>query len=136
MNAAQENQVITAGFLKRVQREVNPVVDRRQVIQPRRAIGIADGNKISVTVLLIDGHDFRRRESMDGGENWRLNQPAVSQRHEIVVVVDEIKLSSVLKRFGDVKIFGHLGIGDGILFISLVHHSMQMSTGDRIAAGE
>ena len=36
VNPAEENQVITAGFLKRVQREVDAVVDRRQVIQPWR----------------------------------------------------------------------------------------------------
>ena len=52
VNPAEEDQVIAAAFLKRVQREIDPVVDRRQVIQPRRAIGVADGNKISVTILL------------------------------------------------------------------------------------
>src|SRR5258708_21103895 len=109
MNPAKKNQVITARFLERVQREVDPVVDCRQVIQPRRAIGVADGNKISVTILLIDGHDSWRRESVDGREDRRLNQPDVGQRHEVVVAVDEVKLSSVLKRFGDVKVFGYFG---------------------------
>jgi hypothetical protein len=42
VNPAQENQVVTAAFLKRVQRQVDPVVDCRQVIQPRGAIGVAD----------------------------------------------------------------------------------------------
>ena len=52
VNPAEEDQVIAARFLKRVQREVDPVIDCRQVIQPRRAIGVADGNKISVTIFL------------------------------------------------------------------------------------
>src|SRR5258708_18525426 len=54
----EENQVIAAGFLKRVQREIDAVVDGRQVIQPCGSIGVTDGDKISVTILLIDGHDF------------------------------------------------------------------------------
>jgi hypothetical protein len=52
------------------------------------------------------------------------------------VAVDEVKLSSVLERFGDVKVFGYFGIDGGILFISVVHHGMQMSVGHRIPAGE
>src|SRR5207245_8712478 len=58
VDPTEENQVITAGFLKRVQREVDAVVDCRQVIQPCGSIGVADGNEVSVTILLIDGHDF------------------------------------------------------------------------------
>src|ERR1017187_9334236 len=58
MDTAEENQVITAGFRKRVQREIDAVVDGRHVIQPCSAIGVADGNKVSVTILPIDGHDF------------------------------------------------------------------------------
>ena len=52
VNPAEEDQVIAAMFLQRVQREVDAVVDRRQIIQPRRAIGVADGNKVSVPILL------------------------------------------------------------------------------------
>ena len=58
VDPTEENQVITAGFLKRVQREIDAVVDGRQVIQPCGSIGVADGNEVSVTILLIDGHDF------------------------------------------------------------------------------
>src|SRR3981081_329220 len=58
VDPTEENQVITAGFLKRVQREIDAVVNGRQVIQPCDSIGVADGDKISVTILLIDGHDF------------------------------------------------------------------------------
>ena len=54
----KENQVITAGLLKRVQRKIDAVVDRRQLIQPCGSIGVADGNEVSVTILLINRHDF------------------------------------------------------------------------------
>src|SRR2546425_4430334 len=119
VDPTEENQVITAGFLKRVQREVDAVVDCRQVIQPCGSIGVADGNKISVTILLIDGHDFGRRESVNGSEDRCLNEPSVSQRHEVVVAMDEVELSRVLERFGDVKIFGYFGIDGTSLFVSL-----------------
>ena len=57
VNPAEEDQV-AATFLERVQREVDPVIDRSQIIQSRRAIGVADRNEISVAVLLIYGHDL------------------------------------------------------------------------------
>src|SRR4029077_2209936 len=50
--------------------------------------------------------------------------------------MDEIKLASALERFGDVKVLGYFGIDAGILFISLVHHGMQVSAGHRVPAGE
>ena len=58
VDPTEENQVFTAGFLKRVQGEVDAVIDGRQVIQPCGSIGVADGHEVSVTILLIDGHDF------------------------------------------------------------------------------
>ena len=75
VNSPEENQLFAGTFLKRIQREVDPVVDRRQIIQSRRAIRVADGNEISIAILLIDRHDFGRRESVDSGQDRRLNQP-------------------------------------------------------------
>ena len=118
MNPAEEDQIVTARFLKRIQREVDPVINRREVIQPRRAIGVADGNKISVAILLINRHDSGRRESVNGCEHRRLHQPRVGQRHEVVMAMDEVKLGSVLERLGDVQVFGDFGIDGGILFIA------------------
>ena len=83
-----------------------------------------------------DGHDFGRRESVDGREDRRLHQPGVGQRHEVVVAVDEVELSGVLERFGDVKVLGYFGIDGGILFIPPVDHGMQASAGHGIPGGE
>src|SRR5437879_11311671 len=58
VDPTEENQVITAGFLKRVQREIDAVVDGSQVIQPCGSIGVADGHKVSVTLLMIVVLDF------------------------------------------------------------------------------
>src|SRR5579864_4226000 len=129
VDSTEENQVITAGFLKRVQREIDAVVDGRQVIQPCGSVGVADGNEVSVTILMINGHDFGRRESVDGSQDRCSYQPGVGQSHEVVVAVEEIKLSSVLEGFRDVKVFGYFGIDGGILFTSLVHDGMQASAG-------
>jgi hypothetical protein len=73
---------------------------------------------------------------MDGRQDGCLDQPGVGQSHEVVVAVDEVKLSRVLERFGDVKIFGYFGIDGGILFIPFVHHGMEASASHRIPAGE
>ena len=77
VDPAEKDQIIAAGFLKRVQREVDSVIDRRQVVQPRRAIGVADRDEVSVTILLIDRHDSGRRESVNGCQDRRLHQPGV-----------------------------------------------------------
>ena|SRR5271167_3070767 len=58
VNPTEENQVITAGCLERVQREIDTVVDSGQVVQPCGSIGVADRNEVSVLVLPIDGEDF------------------------------------------------------------------------------
>jgi hypothetical protein len=52
------------------------------------------------------------------------------------MTVDQIKLGSVLEHFRDVKVFGYFGVDGGILFISLVHHGMQVSAGQRIPGGD
>src|SRR5271168_4853743 len=99
MDPPEKDQMIAALFLERVQREVDSVVNRRQVIQPGSPIGIADGNEISIPIFLVKRHDLRGRESMDGGEDRRLYQPGVGQRHEVVMAVDQVKLSRMLEGF-------------------------------------
>ena len=42
----------------------------------------------------------------------------VGQRHEVVMAMDEIELRSVFEGFGDMQIFGDLGIDGAILFIA------------------
>jgi len=73
---------------------------------------------------------------MDGGQDGCLDQPGVSQSHEVIVAVDEIEFARVLEGFGDVKVFGHFGIDGGILFVPLVHYGMQASAGNGIPGGE
>src|SRR6516162_9813004 len=68
VNPPDGNQVITARLLERVQRDIDPVVHGRQVVQPRRAIGVADGNEVSVPILLVDRHNSRGREPVDRGQ--------------------------------------------------------------------
>ena len=73
---------------------------------------------------------------MDGGQDRCPDQAAVAQGHEVVVAVNEVELGGVLERFRDVQIFGHLGIGGGILLIALVDHGVEPGAGDRIPGGE
>ena len=47
---------------------------------------------------------------MDGGQDGSLDQPGVSQSHEVIVAVDKVEFASVLEGFGDVKVFGHFRI--------------------------
>src|SRR5690348_18126231 len=136
VNSPQKNQVIAARFLKRIQREIDPVVYGCQIVQSRSAIGVADGYKIPVAVLLIDRHDLGRRESVDGGEDRRSDEPCVGERHKVVVAVDQVELRSMFESFRNVKVFGYFGIDAAILLISFSNHSVETSTGHRIPGGE
>ena len=73
---------------------------------------------------------------MDSGQHRGLNQARVSERHEIVVAVDEIELSGMLKDFGDVKIFGDFGIDVAVLFVSASDHGMQAAACNGIRGGK
>src|SRR5690348_1718353 len=136
VNSPQKNQVIAARFLKRIQREIGPIVYGCQIVQSRSAIGIADGYKIPVAVLLIDRHDLGRRESVDGGEDWCSDEPCVGERHKVIVAVDQVELRSMFENFGNEKVFGYFGIAAAILFISLFRHSVEVSAGHRVLGGE
>ena len=46
------------------------------------------------------------------------------------MAVDEVKLSSVLECFRDVKVFGYLGVNGSILFIPPIYDGVQVSAGD------
>ena len=125
VNPAEEDQVVTARFLQRVQREIDPVIYGSQVIQPGRSIEVADGNEVSVVVLLVHRHDFRRGTSVDRSQYRCAFQPCVSQCDEVVMAVDQVKLGGPFECGGDVKVFGHLGIGGGFLFLSLINNGVQ-----------
>ena len=58
MDAANENEVFPPARSLGIERQIDSVVDRRQIIQSRRAIRIADGNEIPGTILLVDRHDL------------------------------------------------------------------------------
>src|ERR1700689_315732 len=66
MDSPQEDQILAARFLERVQTEVDSVIYRREIIQPRCAISIADRNEISVAILFVHRHNSGRRKSVDG----------------------------------------------------------------------
>src|SRR5437016_13321730 len=66
VDPTEENQVITAGFLKRVQREMDAIVAGRQVSQPSGSIRVAAGIEVSVTIVRLDGHHLGARVTVDG----------------------------------------------------------------------
>ena len=136
MDAAEKDQVVTGAFLERVEREIDPVVDGRQIVQRGGAVGVADGDVVAVAILLIDRHDLGRGEAMDRGQHRGPDQAAVAQGHEVVVAVNQVELAGVLERFRDVKVFGDLGIGGGVLLITLVDHGVEPGAGDRVPGGE
>ena len=47
---------------------------------------------------------------MNGGEYRGLYQTAVSQRHEIVMAVDQVEFSRMLEDLGNMQVLGYLRI--------------------------
>ena len=136
MNAAEKDKIVTGAILERVEREIDPVVDGRKIIQRRSTVGITDGDVIAVAIFLIDRHDFGRGEAMNGGQHRCPDETAVAQGHEVVVAVNQVELVSVLERFGDVKVLGDLGIGGGVLLITPVDHGVEPGARDGVPGGE
>src|ERR1700761_6986666 len=132
MDAPNEDQVLTTTPPLGIEREINPVVDRSKVVERGRAIGIADGNEVSVAVLLIHLHDFGRREAVDGGQHWSLDQARVAERHKVIVAMNQVELRRMLKRLGNVQVFGYLGIKRTIFFVPLLDNGMQARPCNRI----
>ena len=73
---------------------------------------------------------------MDSGQNRCLDQAAIAQRHEVIVAVNQVELGGVLEDLCDVKVFGHLGIGSGVFFISFVNDGVEPGAGDRVLGGK
>src|SRR5918996_4331743 len=105
MDAAEKDQVITGAFLERIEREIDPVVYSRQIVQRGGAVGVADGDVVAVAIFFIDRHDFGGGEAMNGGQNRCPDQATVTQSHEVVVAVNQVEFVSVLECFSDVKVF-------------------------------
>ena len=51
VETAKEDQVVAAALLERVERQVDPVVDGGEVVQPGSTVGITDRNVVSVAIL-------------------------------------------------------------------------------------
>src|SRR5450432_1246357 len=99
MYPPQENQVAAGGGLEWIERQIDSVVDSRDVIQAGRPVRVTDRDKIAIAVLAVNGHDPGRRESVNGSKHRRGDQAAVSQGHKIIVAVNEVELGGVLEHF-------------------------------------
>src|SRR4051812_22971829 len=69
-------------------------------------------------------------------ENRSFYQPAVSQRHEVVVAMNKVKLGSMFECFRNVKVFGYFGVNGGVFFIPPFYYGVQMSASYGIRGGK
>ncbi len=67
MYPADEDEMFAPGFALGIKREIDSVVDRCQVIEPGARSESLIETKYPVAVFLIDRHDARRGEAVDGG---------------------------------------------------------------------
>ena len=111
MDPAEEEQVAAGRRMQRERGGVDPVMDRRQVIEARMPVRIADRNIGGRRVVpLVHGQDPRRREAVDRREHRRLDEPAVGEREKIEAVVDDVELVRPLEGVRDVQALGHLRV--------------------------
>ena len=122
MDPTEEEEVASGLRVKREGVGVDPVVDRRQVIQARIAVGIADCDVgAAIVVALVHRQDPRRREPVDRREDRRLDQAAVRQRKEVEAVVDDVELVCPLEDVRYVQALADLGLCLRILRIRSRH---------------
>src|ERR1700689_3190360 len=70
VNTAKERQIGTGTRIARESAHVDPVMDGRQIIEGRMSVSVANGHKKGLVVVFgVDGHDVRRRETVNCGDH-------------------------------------------------------------------
>ncbi len=137
MDPPEEEQVAAGRRLKRERVGVDPVMDRRQVVEARMPVGVADRNVGgALVVALVDRQDPFRREPVDRRQDGRLDEPAVGQRQEVEAVVDEVELAGPLEGVRDVEALGHLRLDVRILGVRASDDGRETARGRRVGGRE
>ena len=99
--------------------DIDPVVDRRRVVEPLVPVGVADCDVVAdVVVALVDGHDPLRRETVNRRDDRRVHEAAEAERQEIEAVVDEVELVGSFECSRDVQRLPDLRVHRRILRVS------------------
>src|SRR5947209_1131440 len=136
MNAADEDQRLSGFRPKREVLQTDTVIDRGDVGQVRVAVGIAYRDKMGMSVGSIDEAKLVEREAMHGCDNRCGDEARVSQRHEVVVTVDEVKLACPLHGCSEVQKLPYLRLEGRILGVWPRDDRFKGRTGERITRGE
>ena len=116
MDPAEEEQVPTRRRMQYERTRIDPVMDRRDVVERRVPVGVADRDVGSGHVVtLIHGEDPRRREAVNRRQDGRLDEAAISKWQEVEAVVDDVELGGSLEHVRDMEAFAHLGLDVRIL---------------------
>src|ERR1700722_9975941 len=73
---------------------------------------------------------------MNGGDDWRRDQPRVGERQEVETVVNDVELRCPLEHLRNVEAFGNLWIDGWIFGPTSGHHASQNGRCFRVARGE
>ena len=112
-------------------------MDRRQVVQARVTIGVADRDvRRRRVVAPIDRENAWGREAVNRRQHRRLDEPAVGQWEEVEAVVDHIELVRPLEGMRDVEAFDDLRVNLGIFRIPAVDDGREPTRGHRVTTRE
>ena len=73
---------------------------------------------------------------MDSGYDRSLNQPGVSERQKIEVIMNQVKIGRTLEDLRNMKTFSNLRVNGRILGIRARTYSDQLAPGSGIPGGE
>ncbi len=137
MDPSEEEQVAARRGVQREGIGIDAVVDRRQVVEARVAVRVADRHVGALRVVpLVDGENRGRREAVDGRQHGRVDEAAVGQRQEVEAVVDDVELGGPLEDVRDVQALAHLGLGIGIFRVPPGHDRRQAAGGQGVGRCE
>ena len=125
MDASEIHEPAARALAQRELREVDAVVDGRDVAQVGVAIRVADrdiGDAVGVTP--VHGLYPVRREAMHRRHHRSRKETRVGQRKEVVVVVDHVEAICLLERIRDMERLPYLRIEGGVF--------LQRSRTDRV----
>ena len=73
-------------------------MDRCDVIERRRPVGIADGDVMRPPIVSLEnGQNAFGRKAMNRRHDGRRDKAAVAERAEVEVIVNEVELAGALK---------------------------------------
>ncbi len=104
MDPSEEQEVVARPVPRLELVHVDPVVNRRDVVEAFVPVRVADRHVVPARVVLLeDRDDLLGGEAVNRGDHRCVDQIAVGERQEVEAVMDDVEVSRAFEQRGDVE---------------------------------